>query len=211
MKVLLVDDHALFRAGLRLLTQSIHPGAMVFEAATINSALQVVDAHPDLSLCLLDIHLSYENGLHGLGLIKSAIPQISVVVISAEEHLHTVTESINAGAMGFIPKSAAPIELSQALARVMAGEIYLPQHMKTPPLASSNSAPVLSPRQWEVFHCLMRGLPNKLICRELELSDNTVKSHLMAIFRNFEVHTRTQLVLAANKMTNIPNIPNKRL
>lgn len=204
MKVLLVDDHSLFRAGLRLLTQSIRPETEIYEANHIAEALQLTQQHPDLRLCLLDIHLAHENGLEGLSQLKSAAPGLAVVVVSSEDNFQAVSHSLDAGAMGFIPKSSSPEQLSSALLRVLNGEVYIPSSIGSLPADSRTAAPSMSKRQWDVFHCLMRGLPNKLICRELDLSENTIKSHIAAIFRAFNVHTRTQLLIASSKISNIP-------
>lgn len=204
MKLLLVDDHSLFRAGLRLLTQSIRPETQVFEANHIAEALQLTQQHPDLRLCLLDIHLAHENGLEGLSQLKAIAPELAVVVVSSEDNFQAVSRSLDAGAMGFIPKSSSPEQLSSALLRVLNGEVVIPSNIGSLAADSHTSAPSMSKRQWDVFHCLMRGLPNKLVCRELDLSENTIKSHIAAIFRAFNVHTRTQLVIASSKIGNIP-------
>jgi DNA-binding NarL/FixJ family response regulator len=204
VKALIVDDHSLFRAGLRLLIQSVRPDVDVFEASCAEEAVAIARNHPDLRLCLLDIHLSQENGLQSLTKIKASAPEISVVVVSAEESLNTITRSLDAGAMGFIPKRSNPSDLMSALLSVLRGEIYIPKIIQDR-VSDRLASPALSPRQWSVFHCVMRGLPNKLICRELTLSENTVKSHMAAIFRAFDVHTRTQLLIAASKMTDLPS------
>ncbi len=204
MKVLVVDDHSLFRAGLRLLIQTIRPNTTVLEAHSIDDALSVSREHPDLRLCLLDIHLSQENGLDALSRIKSSAPEIAVVVVSAEDSLQAVAKSIDSGAMGFIPKRSNPQELALALTRVLNGDLYVPIGLSASLPSEIQDAPGLSKRQWDVFHCLMRGLPNKLICRELDLSENTVKTHLAAIFRAFDVHTRTQLLIVASKIRDLP-------
>ncbi|MBC3831014.1 response regulator transcription factor [Undibacterium amnicola] len=205
MKVLLVDDHSLFRAGLRLLTQSIRPDTEIYEANGINDALELAQRHTDFRLCLLDIHLSNENGLHALTQLKLIAPEIAVVVVSSEDNFQAVSNSLDAGAMGFIPKRSTPTELSAALQRVLNDELYIPPSISHERNNKFNTAPAMSKRQWDVFYCLMRGLPNKLICRELNLSENTVKSHLAAIFRAFDVHTRTQLLIVASKINNLPS------
>lgn len=207
MKVLLVDDHALFRAGLRLLTLSIRPDTEIFEASTIAEAQQLTLQHPDLRLCLLDIHLGHENGLQGLSQLKTIAPSLAVVVVSSEDSFQAVSLALDAGAMGFIPKSSSPEDLPPALLRVLNGEVYIPSNIGARHSDARPSLPSMSKRQWDVFHCLMRGLPNKLVCRELDLSENTIKSHIAAIFRAFNVHTRTQLLIVASKMTDIPAYP----
>lgn len=204
MKVLLVDDHSLFRAGLRLLIQSVRPNTEIYEANNIAEALQLTQQHPDLRLCLLDIHLAHENGLQGLGQLKAIAPCLAVVVVSSENNFQAVSQSLDAGAMGFIPKSSTPDNLSSALLRVLNGEVFIPSDIGSTYGEADHAPPSMSKRQWDVFHCLMRALPNKLICRELDLSENTIKSHIAAIFRAFNVHTRTQLLIVASKMNNIP-------
>lgn len=130
MKVLLVDDHSLFRAGLRLLTQSIRPDTDIYEANNIAEALQLTQQHPDLRLCLLDIHLAHENGLQGLAQLKTIAPCL-VVVVSSENNFQAVSHSLDAGAMGFIPKSSSPENLSSALLRVLNGDVYIPPDIVT--------------------------------------------------------------------------------
>jgi DNA-binding NarL/FixJ family response regulator len=215
MKILLVDDHALFRAGLRMLLQSMRPALAVFEAGSIDEALGVANNETDLRLCLLDIHLAASNGLSAIQALKQAAPQVAVVVVSADEQWQAVLDSLDAGAMGFIPKKSGPGDLALALGKTLRGEVYLPADLAAGAASASaksgrqqpDAGRQLSKRQWDVFHCLIRGLPNKLICRELDLSDNTIKSHVHAIFRTFEVHTRTQLLLAASKMAHLPIQP----
>lgn len=200
MKALIVDDHILFRAGLRMLIQGIQSGLLVFEASLIDEALHLAVRHADLRLCFMDIHLADKNGLDAIGQIKLAAPDLAVIVVSAEDNYQAVINSLDAGAMAYIPKRSSPVELSHALAKVLRGEVYLPPDIVASQPCAQAALPELSKRQWDVFRCLMRGLPNKLICRELDLSDNTVKSHLHAIYRAFNVNTRTRLLLAAAKM-----------
>jgi DNA-binding NarL/FixJ family response regulator len=207
MKVLIVDDHALFRAGLRMLIQSVAADMVVFEATLIDEAIVQVECNMDMRLCFLDIHLSDKNGLDLVSRLKLAAPGIAVVVVSADDSYQAVLDSLDAGAMAYIPKRSSAQELTLAVTRVLRGEVYLPPGIGPAPHASHAAQPrfpSMSKRQWDVFHCLMRGLPNKLICRELDLSDNTVKSHLHAIYRAFNVNTRTSLLLAASRIPHRP-------
>ena len=200
MKMLLVDDHALFRAGLRLLLGTINRDATILEAATIGEALALADEHPDLQLCLLDLALKNENGLDALNKIKIAAPNVAVVVISAAEESNTIYACIDAGAMSFIPKSAPPEVLTEALRRVLEGQIYLPDQIGSDGNRSAQISPTFSPRQLEVMRGLSRGLPTKLIARELNLSEYTVREYIATIYRILDVHNRTEAVIKVNRM-----------
>jgi DNA-binding NarL/FixJ family response regulator len=201
MKVLVVDDHAFFRAGLRLLLQSVRPDTVVLESASVKEALHTASEHSDLRLCFLDLHLPNESGLDALVHLKTAAPEIAVVVVSADDRYQAISQSLDAGAMGYIPKSSDPSQLALAIVKLLSGEIYLPKGATGGDSKGRKSPPQLSDRQRDVFHCLMRGLPNKLICRELGLSENTVKSHLAAIYRAFDVHTRSELMFIVSEMS----------
>jgi DNA-binding NarL/FixJ family response regulator len=200
MKMLLVDDHALFRAGLRLLLGTIGRDITILEAATINEALSLAEAHSDLQLCLLDLALKNENGLDALNKIKIAAPNVAVVVISAAEESDTIYACIEAGAMSFIPKSAPPEILTHALRQVLAGSIYLPEQISAADKSNSEPNLSLSPRQLEVMRGLSRGLPTKLIARELNLSEYTVREYIATIYRILNVHNRTEAVIKANRL-----------
>lgn len=200
MKILLVDDHALFRAGLRLLLGTIGHDITILEAATIGEALALAGEHPDLQLCLLDLALKNENGLDALNKIKIAVPNVAVVVISAAEESNTIYACIEAGAMSFIPKSAPPEVLTDALRRVLEGQIYLPSQIGSDGNRSAQISPSFSPRQLEVMRGLSRGLPTKLIARELNLSEYTVREYIATIYRILDVHNRTEAVIKVNRM-----------
>ena len=195
-KALLIDDHALFREGLALLMAHAFDGVECLQAASIAEAIDVGAQHPDLALALLDLGLPDSEGLAGLRQLQQELPGPALVVLSADDAPQTVLDTINAGAQGFIPKSAEPGLMREALAHVLAGGIYLPRQV--PPAPPSSAAAIdLSERQLDVLRLLIRGRSNKLISRELELSESTVKTHLAAVFRKLEVNTRTQAVVKA--------------
>ncbi len=199
MKILLVDDHALFRAGLRMLLSTIGAHVATFEAADAGAALALLREQPDIQLCLLDLALKNEAGIDAIERIKEVAPQVAVVVVSGAEDSATIRRCIDAGAMSFIPKSVTPDVLTQALQAVLGGTIYLPEQIQSridevPPAA------VLTRRQLQVLQCLNRGLPNKLISRELGLSEHTVKDHITLIFQALGAHNRTEAVIKASRM-----------
>lgn len=210
MKILLVDDHVLFRAGLGMLLLALQGDLQVIECGSRAEALQLAGAHTDLRLCLLDLGLRNENGMSIVAAIKEVNPGIVVVVVSGDESPATIYRALEEGAMGYIPKSVTPEVMTHALKLVLAGGIYLPSSLIEPrtssPLPASPSPDdnglngELTTRQLEVLQCLLRGWPNKLISRHLSLSENTIKTHLSAIYRTLKVATRSQAVIAAGRL-----------
>lgn len=204
MKILLLDDHALFRAGMRLLLGTLGRDALTLEAETIAEALAITAEHPDLQLCLLDLNLRNENGLDALDRIKTAASDVAIVVVSSNDEAALIRQCLDVGAMSFIAKSAPPEVLAEALRYVLAGEIYLPaqlfdEHdMELSPL-------VLSPRQRDVLRGLCRGLSTKSIARDLMLSDFTVKDYIASLFRLLNVHNRTEAVIKAGRLKLLGN------
>ena len=192
MKALLVDDHTLFSEGLALLMSQAFEGIECLQAASLAQALACGAQHPDLSLGLLDLGLPDSRGLEGLSRLRQALPGPALVVLSADDARPTVLAALDAGAQGFIPKTARPGLMREALAQVLAGEVYLPAALLEP---RQPAAPELSERQRDVLRLLVAGRANKEIGRELDLSEATVKTHLAALFRKLGVNTRTQAVV----------------
>jgi DNA-binding NarL/FixJ family response regulator len=199
MKILIVDDHALFRAGLRMLLAAIGRNICCLEAADVNEALALIAQHPDLTLCLLDLSLKNENGFDAIHKIKMSAPTVAVVVVSGADDSATIRNCIDAGAMSFIPKSVPPEVLTQALQHVLEGAVYLPEQIVSVMEEMHERAP-LSPRQMQVLQCLSRGLPTKLIARELELSEHTIKEYIALIFQALGARNRTEAVIKASRL-----------
>jgi DNA-binding NarL/FixJ family response regulator len=202
MKALLVDDHILFREGLALLMSNAFPDLDCQQAGTIAQALQLLGGDAEIRLVLLDLGLPDSAGVTSLRRLREGAPHATVVVMSADETPETVLAAIDEGAAGFIPKTSRLGAMRGALETVLAGGVYLPpvmlgQRPETPPAVASLG---LSPRQLDVLRLLIDGKSNKLICRELDLSESTVKTHLAAIFRKLEVSSRTQAVVAAARL-----------
>ncbi|MFN3885599.1 MAG: LuxR C-terminal-related transcriptional regulator [Aquabacterium sp.] len=217
MKLLLIDDHPLFRDGLSMLIThrlSLPGGALqVLQAGDLPQAARVLSEHPDVGLALLDLSLPPDcHGVRTLERWRALAPDIPVVVLSADDRPDTIISAIDAGASGFIPKTVQASVMQEALSRVVAGGVYLP------PLPGSYGIGVghndwdddlsedgplnamgLSSRQIDVLRLLVEGKANKEICRQLSLSESTVKTHLAAIFRKLKVNSRTQAVVAVAK------------
>lgn len=213
MKLLLVDDHGLFREGLNLLIQQQVaalggrlPICHVLEAGSIREAVDTAHRHPDLGMVFLDLGLPDGQGVATLAHWRQWMPQVPVVVLSADDRHDTVMAAIDAGAAGFISKTARSADMCEALQTVLSGGVYLPPLTRAANdsgfmgLAVSDQPAEpdlgLSGRQLDVLRLLVDGRPNKDICRVLNLSESTVKTHLAAIFRKLGVNNRTQAVVA---------------
>ena len=209
MKILLVDDHPLFRGGLKYLLQSLDEHLELGEAGNCSQA-EALAAEHGYDLVLVDLKMPGVGGLDALTVVRAAFPTTPVVVVSGEDDPSVVRAAIECGAMGFIPKSSTPEVMIQALKLVLAHGIYLPPRV----LAASQSAdptPLsavtaeagltgLSARQMDVLRCVIQGKPNKVIARELDVAEGTVKAHLSSVLRALGARNRTEAVYAAAKL-----------
>jgi DNA-binding NarL/FixJ family response regulator len=205
LRVLLVDDHALFRRGLQLMLRELVEGVEVFEAESCAQAATFVDKN--IEIVLLDLEMPGCNGLEALGMIKAAFEQSAVLVISAEESSAVIREAVECGASGFVPKSAKPAVMMSALRLVLDNGIYLPpQVLNAAPVAGAaelhGAATLLglTDRQMEVLRLALRGAPNKVIARQLDVAEGTVKAHLSTAYRLLNVHNRTEALYCAAKL-----------
>lgn len=195
-KVLLVDDHAFLRDALAEVMLRYFPQAEVLQVGTLQAAYSRLGEHADLDLVLLDLSLPDGDGLKELPAFRQATAA-RIVVMSADERVETVNAAIDGGAAGFLPKTLGGDEMLAALRRVLDGGVYVP----APALGSrtyglsERSEPPLSPRQRDVLAWLVAGAANKIIARELDIAEATVKSHVSAIFEAFGVSSRTQVVV----------------
>lgn len=209
MKILLADDHDLFRAGLGMVLGELEADTQLLQAASLTDAIECALAEPDLDLALLDLNMPAMNGNAGLQQFRTQFPQVPVVIVSGSDDLAAVHAALNTGASGFIHKSTSPTVMLSALRLVLAGGIYVPPHAMRQDQAPKPAAPAankgweirLTARQMEVLRLLALGKPNKVIARELDLSEGTVKIHLSAIFRVLDVNNRTEAVLAAQQLS----------
>lgn len=208
LRILLVDDHALFREGLSLLLLRAEPRAEVVQAAGCEAALAWLDRHGPADLALVDLMLPGMPGMEGLSRLRERWPQMPAVALSSDDSPSTVMAALDRGAMGFIAKSASADELGAALGIVLRRGIYVPAQGSGPPgrpegLREQVPAPHalgITPRQADVLRLILQGKSTKLICRELGLSEGTVKTHTSAVLRALDVTTRTQAVIAASRL-----------
>lgn len=204
MKVWVVDDHALFRDGLVLLLKTIDPEVEVAASAQLEGMLERLRAGQSADLLLLDLYMPGGTGTRGIDAVKALAPGLPVVVLSSDDRKETIMEALERGATGFVPKGASAAALESAIRMAMRGEIFVPHEAigggsfpeggaSSPP----GEVPALTPRQRDVLDCLLRGMSNKLICRELDLSEATSRQHTQAVFRALGVGSRAQVVAEA--------------
>jgi len=198
MKVLVVDDHPLILQALERWLPQVEPALGVLRAANRDQTLTVLARHPDCALVLLDLTLPGARGLELLAELRHDHPQLPVIVLSATHDRATVGAALAAGARGYVSKTATPDALIDAVRTVLAGGRDVTADVGGA-LASVPGVPAqalgLTQRQAEVLQLLVQGKPNKLICRDLRLSEGTVKVHVSAILRALNVHTRSQAIV----------------
>jgi len=199
MKIIVADDHALFRDGLRHILTRLEPDAELLEADDYAGAAALLAANPDADLALIDLDMPGRDSYRNLDSLLALTQTTPVVVLSASEDGREIRRVLDAGAMGYIPKREKAEVMLSALRLVLSGGIYVP------PLAlGATRAPragvELTPRQEEVLRCLREGHSNKEIARCLGMTEATVKAHVGAIFKALDVSTRGQAVRVAEQL-----------
>ncbi len=208
MNLLLVDDHVLFREGLKLILSQLDLCAATYEAGTLLEAIEIADRNSDIDLALLDLGLPGIHGMEALSEFRRRFETVPVVVLSGLADRHTVVEALERGAAGFIAKSMSPELLRRAVQVALGGGICLPP---MPDVGAAQSlatvaAPVepwprrlcelgLTARQVEVVRLIVQGKPNKLIARELGVAESTVKAHVRPILKALNVTSRVGAIL----------------
>jgi len=216
MKILVVDDHPLVLQALKGVLNQLDAEVDIFDAATADGARELARSHADADLMLLDLGLPGADGFGLLEELRNDHPAVPVVVLSGSETRENVTRALGLGAMGFIPKRYSNDVLIGALRLVLSGGLYVPPAVLplagTPATAEKPAAPAappaatirpedlgLTPRQSEVLALVLQGLPNKLICRRLNLAEPTVKVHMQAVLRALDAQNRVQAVIEASR------------
>lgn len=211
VRVLLADDHPLVRAGVRKVLETLPAVTVVGEAGDGDEALRVLESGPAPDLVLCDLAMPGMARLAGLRELVRRLPSTPVVMLSAYADRDDIVRSIEAGARGYILKSASDESLKSALALVMAGETYLPggvfldeqrrwigdQSGAGSQLPAGNPLNELTPRQRDVLSLMMDGLSNKEIARHLGLLESTVKAHVKTILDKLSASNRTQAAILA--------------
>lgn len=213
-RLIIIDDHALIRDALHSLLQSHSIAASMAAYSSVPEAIKAATAaEPPFDLALLDLGFPGipQRSIAALEDFRLALPMLPVVVISANDDRDTVLNCLDSGAMGFVPKNASSKIIIDALSIVAAGGVFVPAHVAGSGSADGGQTAAhvdptraqlqqLTPRQLDVLRLMIKGLPNKLIARELQLSDNTVKAHVSAVLRAFSARNRTEAVLVASRL-----------
>jgi DNA-binding NarL/FixJ family response regulator len=206
VKVLVADDHAIFRQGLRVVLGELDPAVEIVEAADFGEALSLARDVQGLSLLLADLRMPQMDGFEGLRALRRVLPHTPIMVLSASEEAADLFGALESGASGYLPKSAPAAVIVEALRLVLAGGVYVPRALVSgagkplaPSEAASERAGVLTPRQQEVLALIADGHANKEIAHRLGTSEGTVKAHITAIMRTLGVRNRVQLLLAAEQ------------
>jgi DNA-binding NarL/FixJ family response regulator len=199
MRILVIDDHPLIQVALQHVLEELDASLELFQTPDAVQARATLCVSPDIDLVVLDLTLPGCDGFDVLRELRRDWPGIPVLVLSATHDRATIETAIDMGAMGFIPKTANARVLLDALRLVLAGGVYVPTEtgsdgLRPRPIAKPAELG-LTARQADVLKLLVQGKPNKLICRDLRLSEGTVKVHVSAILRALNVHTRTQVVI----------------
>lgn len=208
-KILIADDHPLFREAIHNVISDGFPGSEVMETEDLDSAMALTKGNDDLDLILLDLNMPGMHGLNGLINLRNEAPTIPVVVVSAEQDKQVVLQAITYGAVGFITKSSPRKQMTEAIEQILNGNVYLPSDIirsqKNTTRRSSNDAPHFPPellqaltrKQLLVLERMTKGDSNKQIAYSLAIAETTVKAHVSAILRKLNVHNRVQAILSA--------------
>jgi DNA-binding NarL/FixJ family response regulator len=198
--VLLVDDHALFRAGMRfILGDGELAGSTVLQAGSLTEALSLPES---VDVVLLDVQMPGINGMEGITLLKRRWPKAAILMLSAQEDHETQQLCLKRGALAFVNKTASPEQIRAVVLQAASGLLSAParaddaQHSAE---EASEAGSLLSARQLDVLLLMCEGISNKAIARKLFVSENTVRSHVAAVLKHFGSSTRVEAVMAAQK------------
>ena len=212
LRIVIADDHPLFRDALRLTIAHAYPNAEIAEADSFETLRACVEAAPETDLVLLDLKMPGMQGLSGLLFMRAAFAAVPVAIISAEEQERVVRRAIDLGVVGYIAKSTGADGIRTALAALLSGGMWLPERIgqKDKEGIRDTSLPArlsrLTPQQVRVLMMLSEGYPNKKIAHALSVSEATAKAHVSAILEKLEVENRTQAVILAREIAALPEL-----
>ena len=203
MKIVLADDHPLFRQALTITLKSNFSGVEVFEAQTIPDLEQHLCTLSNVDLLLLDLDIPGAQGFNSLINIRRSYPDLGVVIISGFEDKETIHKAMHLGAAGFIPKSTPVPAMVIAIKEVLNGKLWTPDgefNSNEQAVNADDKIASLTPKQHKILLMFADGLLNKQIAYELGLSESTIKSHASTIFLKLGVRNRTQAVILLNEL-----------
>jgi DNA-binding NarL/FixJ family response regulator len=212
MRVLITDDHQLFIDGMRHILQELDVNVVVSESSSAEQAIEILESGQRFDLVLIDLSMPGMDGLSILQRMDERKLCLPLVVISGEEDSHKIKQALDAGALGFIPKSHSSQQMLEALRAILQGEIYLPQTIQKKidridsrrvlsksQGDSASKAYGITQRQLDVLTLIAKGYSNKQIALSLCLTEHTVKSHLNALFKLLDAKNRTECVRNASQ------------
>ena len=204
MKILIVDDHALFREGLCHVLNVLDEQVTILQAGNYDAAMQQVTEHTDLDMVLLDLNIPGKDGFDILSTFVEKYPALPVVMLSGSIQRKDIQRALDTGAVGYIPKDTTSIVMLNALRLILSGGTYVPQIMvqenEPDPTTTETCSLDLTPRQLQVLSLLIKGDSNKIIARKMELAEGTIKMHVTSILKCLDVSNRTQAVVAAQAL-----------
>jgi DNA-binding NarL/FixJ family response regulator len=205
-RLLIADDHPLFRGALREAVTGLFEPAAIAEAGSFDDISRLLDRHNDVDLVLLDLAMPGVRGFSGLMYIRAQYPGVPVVIVSGNDDPAVIRRCMDFGASGFIPKTLSVKTIREVIEKVLDGGIWAPPDVDLSAKSDDHGAAMLArlasltPQQVRVLMMLSAGLLNKQIAYELSVSEATVKAHVSAILQKLGVESRTQAVIAASKI-----------
>jgi DNA-binding NarL/FixJ family response regulator len=205
-RLVIADDHPLFRGALREAVTGLFDSGDIAEAGSFDDISKLLDRNTDVDLVLLDLAMPGVRGFSGLMYMRAQYPGIPVVIVSGNDDPVVIRRCMDFGASGFIPKTLGVDQMRKAIERVIGGGIWTPPDVDLSAKSDDDSAAILArlasltPQQVRVLMMLSEGLLNKQIAYELSVSEATVKAHVSAILQKLGVESRTQAVIAASKI-----------
>ena len=200
-KVVIADDHPLFRDAVKLAIAKALPAAEIVECGNFTEMIAKLRSGLEAQLLLLDLYLPDVDGFGGLLQLRSEYPQLPVAIVSACDDSDIIAKAVGFGALGYIPKTSSLEDICSALRTLLAGEPSHPPLDENPGSDALASFTSLTPSQLKVLGYLKNGMLNKQIAYDMDISEATVKAHMTAIFRKLNVRSRTQAVIAAASLS----------
>jgi DNA-binding NarL/FixJ family response regulator len=205
-RLVIADDHPLFRGALREAVSGVFERAEIAEAGSFDEVAKLLDRGGDVDLIMLDLTMPGVRGFSGLMYLRAQYPSVPIVVVSANDDPAVIRRCMDFGASGFIPKTLGIEEMRGAIHRVLKGGVWTPPDVDLEGGSDAETAALLgrlatlTPQQVRVLMMLSEGMLNKQIAYELSVSEATVKAHVSAILQKLGVESRTQAVIAAAKI-----------
>ena len=206
-KFLIADDHPLFREALSGALNLHFQNPTIEQSESLETTLDVLQNNDDIDIVLLDLNMPGCENFYGLFRVNQDFPDIPVAVVSASDSIKVISQAMRFGAKGFIPKTTHSDQIAAAISQILSGQQWLPEGIETQLAEVSNEqmdvalkVAELTPKQFQVLQYLQQGKLNKQIAYDMHVTEATVKAHISAILRKFEVNTRTQAVLLIEQL-----------